>query len=201
MSISHRVKWNATTSMLKIMISNYQSEIFFCLRDQSETQFCLRDGSETHFGSSKPGYWELKLFHLISLNMRSSCKRHLSLFNYILETISLYFYVLRVFLYSRIKRRRNKKKLKSYIRPPRSRHNVILILWSKIEYNLILANLDQSRNILETIRTREHDGNKSKEIAITEFVVGSTLRVYYKNFTKIQQHISALTVKHVAVVV
>ena len=177
MSISHRMKWNATTSMLNIMISNYRSEILFCLSDQSETHFCLRDGSETHFASLKPGYWELKLLHLTSLNMRSSCKRRLSPFNYILETISLYFYVFQVFLYSRIKRRRNKKQLKNYIRLPRSRRNVILILWSKIKYNLILTNPDQSQNILETIRKREHDGNKSKEIAITEFVVGSTLRV------------------------
>ena len=51
------------------------------------------------------------------------------------------------------------------------------------------------------MRTREHDGNKSKEITITAFGVGNTLRVIIKNFTKIQQHISALIVKLVAVVV
>ena len=32
-----------------------------------------------------------------------------------------------------------------------------------------LDNRDQLRNILETIRAREDNGNKSKEITITEF--------------------------------
>ena len=34
MSILRRVKWNATTSILSIMASNYQSEFHFCLRDR-----------------------------------------------------------------------------------------------------------------------------------------------------------------------
>ena len=34
MSISHRVKWNATTSILNIMTSNCRSEFHFCLRDR-----------------------------------------------------------------------------------------------------------------------------------------------------------------------
>ena len=49
MSISCRVKWNATTSILNIMASNYRSEFHFCLRDQSETHFCLRDQSKDFF--------------------------------------------------------------------------------------------------------------------------------------------------------
>ena len=40
MSISRPVKWNAMTSILNIMASNYQSEFQFCLRDQSETYLC-----------------------------------------------------------------------------------------------------------------------------------------------------------------
>ena len=49
MSISCRMKWNATTSILNIMTSNYLSEFHFCLRDQSETHFCLKDQRETRF--------------------------------------------------------------------------------------------------------------------------------------------------------
>ena len=41
----------------------------------------------------------------------------------------------------------------------------------------MLDNWDEPQNILETIRTREHDGNKSKEITITGFGMGNTLRV------------------------
>ena len=39
MSISRRVKWNATTSVLNIMASNYRSEFHFCLRNRSEDFF------------------------------------------------------------------------------------------------------------------------------------------------------------------
>ena len=53
---------------------------------------------------------------------------------------------------------------------------IIPILWSKIEFDLILDNRDQLGNILEIIRTRKHDGNKSQEI-ISEFGVANTLRV------------------------
>ena len=101
MTISRRMKWNATTSVLNIMASAYRSEF----------QFCLRDQRETHFGSLKPWYWELKSLHFTSPNMRFSCKGHLSPFKSILETIALYFYMFPVFLHSRIKRIRNEKKI------------------------------------------------------------------------------------------
>ena len=39
MSISRRVKCNATTSILNIMAPNYRSEFYFCLRDWSEDFF------------------------------------------------------------------------------------------------------------------------------------------------------------------
>ena len=109
MSISRRVKWNATTSILNIMASNYRSEFHFCFRDWSETHFCLSDQSETHFGSLKPWYWELKSLHFTSPDVRCSFKRRLSPFNYILETIALYLHVFLVFLHSRIKGIRNEK--------------------------------------------------------------------------------------------
>ena len=64
-----------------------------------------------------------------------------------------------------------------------------------------MDNRDQSSNILEAIRTREYDGNKSKEITITEFSVGSTLRVSHLLQKTSQKYISALIVKLVAVVV
>lgn len=46
----------------------------------------------------------------------------------------------------------------------------------QIECNLILDNWDQSRNILETIRARENNGDKSQEIKISEFGMGKILR-------------------------
>ena len=39
MSISRRVKWNATSSICNIMASNYRSEFHFYLRDRSEDFF------------------------------------------------------------------------------------------------------------------------------------------------------------------
>ena len=49
MSISRRVKWNSTASILNIMSWNYRSEFCFCLGEWNEIHFCLRDRSETHF--------------------------------------------------------------------------------------------------------------------------------------------------------
>ena len=66
------------------------------------------------------------------------------------------------------------EKLKNLVRP-RIGCKVIPILLSKIEYNLILDNQnDESQNILETIRARAHDGNKSPEATISEFGVDKT---------------------------
>ena len=66
------------------------------------------------------------------------------------------------------------EKLKNLVRP-RIGCKVIPILLSKIEYNLILDNQnDESQNILETIRARAHDGNKSQEATISEFGVDKT---------------------------
>ena len=75
-------------------------------------------------------------------------------------------------------RKKNEKQWREchHIRYSRSGCSVITILWSKIEYDLILDNRDQLGNILEIIRTRKHDGNKSQEI-ISEFGVANTLRV------------------------
>ena len=80
-SISLRVKWNATTSILNIMDSNYQSDFHFCHRDRSETHFCLRDQSETHSVVDMPWHWELKSLHFSSPGIRCSCKSRLSPFN------------------------------------------------------------------------------------------------------------------------
>ena len=41
MSISRQVKWNATTSILNIMTSNYRSEFHFCYRDQTFCSFFI----------------------------------------------------------------------------------------------------------------------------------------------------------------
>ena len=97
-------------------------------------------------------------------------------------------------------RKKNEKQWREchHIRYSRSGCNVIPILWSKIEYDPIFDKRDQLENILETIRMREHDGNKSQKITISEFGVGNTLRVFRfcrKNFSKIQQHTSSLIVK------
>ena len=56
MSISRRMKWNATTSVLNIMTSNYLSELHFCIKDQSETYFCLRDRSKDFFTQIPPSF-------------------------------------------------------------------------------------------------------------------------------------------------
>ena len=41
MSISRQVKWNATTSILNIMTSNYRSEFHFCYRDRTFCSFFI----------------------------------------------------------------------------------------------------------------------------------------------------------------
>lgn len=41
----------------------------------------------------------------------------------------------------------------------------------------MLNNREKLQNILETMRTREHDVNKSQEVTIAGFVVGNPLRV------------------------